>query len=309
MSQPDSAQELTQPCNPSAGDLDYLGLDSETRELVQCCTSEIKALAKRTSVDTIKIGENILAVKAQLKHGQFGKWLETEFQWSRRTAYNYITAFESFGNCANFAQLDFATSALYSLAKSSTPEAARQEALKRAAQGERITSSKARKIIDDHINPPIVPEVLLPHQRVASAQKQARPSLVIKVEPSTVAPKNPESQESVAETMDIEDGTLPCLPLASEKILEFRPSLKELKPESIKNAYSERKTGSRFERSPASSPLIQDLRGELDGAILKHNPLQSFKLSAEGVSLRFEARAGDLVSWLQQSSFARGSAG
>jgi hypothetical protein len=54
MLQPDSANEPTQPCDPSAGELDYLGLDSETRAIVQRCTSEIKTLTKRTSIGNAK---------------------------------------------------------------------------------------------------------------------------------------------------------------------------------------------------------------------------------------------------------------
>jgi hypothetical protein len=51
MSQLDPANKPTQPCNSSPGELDYLGLDSEARELVERCTSEIKTLTKRNSAE------------------------------------------------------------------------------------------------------------------------------------------------------------------------------------------------------------------------------------------------------------------
>ncbi|GAB4546570.1 MAG: hypothetical protein Tsb0014_41130 [Pleurocapsa sp.] len=49
---------------------------------------------------------------------------------------------------ANFADLDFAASALYLLAAPSTPEPARETALKLANQGETITYSKAKDLVE-----------------------------------------------------------------------------------------------------------------------------------------------------------------
>jgi len=71
-----------------------------------------------------------------------------EFQWQRRTAYNYIAVYETFGNCTNFAKLG--PSVLYLLAAPSTPEEARQEALERAGQGEVITYALAKQIRFHH---------------------------------------------------------------------------------------------------------------------------------------------------------------
>ncbi|GAB1538917.1 hypothetical protein NUACC21_15820 [Scytonema sp. NUACC21] len=41
--------------------------------------------------------------------------LKAEFGWSRRTACNFINVYEAFGECANLAQVDIATTALYLL--------------------------------------------------------------------------------------------------------------------------------------------------------------------------------------------------
>jgi hypothetical protein len=41
---------------------------------------------------------------------------KAEFGWSRRIAYNFINVYAAFGERANLAQIDIATSALYLLA-------------------------------------------------------------------------------------------------------------------------------------------------------------------------------------------------
>lgn len=51
---------------------------------------------------------------------------------------------------ANFANLDFAASALYLFAAPSVPEQARQTALELAERGATITYTKAKNIIDDY---------------------------------------------------------------------------------------------------------------------------------------------------------------
>lgn len=154
---------------PAVAELDYLDLDSETQAIVGECTCKIKALSKRTSIDTVVIGENLLTVKQHLKHGEFGKLLKTEFDWSPKTAYRFINVYNCF-SCVKLTQLDIALSALYDLAEPAAPEPARQEILQRATQGERTTAGKARKILERYRHPSIIPEVLPPEQPHISAQ-------------------------------------------------------------------------------------------------------------------------------------------
>lgn len=126
---------------------DYMHLDSDTRIVVQQKTSEIKTLIRHTAQDIIDIGSRLIEVKDRLEHGQFCAWLKLEFQWCDQTALNYMNVARSFNEIPN--SLEFAAKALYLLASPSTPESARQEALQSPA-GERITASRARKIIDAH---------------------------------------------------------------------------------------------------------------------------------------------------------------
>lgn len=130
----------------------YAHLDVETRIIVQQRTSEIKTLMRRTAQDIVEIGQRLIEVKAQLEHGLFGTWLQAEFGWSRSTALRFMRVAEQF-KFANLANLSVASSAIYLLADSSTPESAREEILQRAESGEHITLGAAQEIIQEHKQP------------------------------------------------------------------------------------------------------------------------------------------------------------
>jgi hypothetical protein len=130
----------------SADTFDYGILDTESRQRIQVRTSEIKHLIHRSAQDIIDIGEHLVGVKVELGHGNFEKWLSTEFDWSIATARRFMQVFEQFKSL-NLSDLNIATSALYLLAKSSVPEKARDEAITRAEQGENITLSTAKEIV------------------------------------------------------------------------------------------------------------------------------------------------------------------
>src|SRR3972149_2787735 len=127
---------------------DYQQLDTETREIVQQRTSEIKALMKRTAQDIIEIGQKLIEVKERLPHGAFGDWLESEFEWKTTTAWNFMRVTEKFSNFENLP--NFAPSALYLLAAPSTPDEARQEAIEQAQNGKPITYTQAKEIVNSY---------------------------------------------------------------------------------------------------------------------------------------------------------------
>ncbi|MUG94896.1 DUF3102 domain-containing protein [Scytonema sp. UIC 10036] len=133
---------------------DYDALDNKQRSVVQQRTGEIKERLRRTAQDIWEIGQKLAEVRSQLKHGQFETWLKAEFGWSRRTAYNFINVYEAFGECANLAQIDIGTTALYILAAPSTPQSVRQQFLQRAKEGENITSKNLRQVIESEKSQP-----------------------------------------------------------------------------------------------------------------------------------------------------------
>lgn len=147
------SESSSKPSLHEARSFDYAALESETRIVVQQRTGEIKEKIHSSAQATWEIGQKLADVRDRLKPRQFTFWLQAEFRLSRRTAYNYIKVFESFPICANFAQIDIATSALYLLAAPSTPDEARQEALESASHGETITHSKAKAIASRYALP------------------------------------------------------------------------------------------------------------------------------------------------------------
>ncbi|MEH1848175.1 MAG: DUF3102 domain-containing protein [Nostoc sp.] len=167
----------------------YELLTSEQRILVEQRTAEIREQLRRTAQDIWEIGQRLVEVRSQLKHGQFDTWLKAEFGWSRRTAYNFINVYETFGNRANLAQIDIATSALYLLAAPSTSQKLREQYLEEAKTGKRITYKNLVQTIkhqqeektdsittsEEIIKPEII--AILPQ----SIQKDSSPSPVIKV--------------------------------------------------------------------------------------------------------------------------------
>lgn len=126
---------------------DYKTLSPQQRKVVEKRTGEIKERLRRTAQDVWEVGQKLVEVRSQLEYGQFEVWLSAEFGWSRRTAYNFINVYETFGESTNFAQLDIATSALYKLAAPSTPESIRHEFLDKAEQGQKITHKQINQAL------------------------------------------------------------------------------------------------------------------------------------------------------------------
>lgn len=130
---------------------DYGSLDTDTAQFVQQQTSEIKGLFKQTVENIIAIGQNLIQVKECLLHGQWLNWLVAEFDWTERTALNFMNVAQQFKS-ENFSDMNIAASALYLLAAPSTPGEAREEAVTRAQAGERISVASARDLRDKYIS-------------------------------------------------------------------------------------------------------------------------------------------------------------
>lgn len=54
----------------------------------------IRARIRRTAMDIIETGQDLIQAKQALGHGKFGEWIEAEFNMSLRTAQNYMRAAE-----------------------------------------------------------------------------------------------------------------------------------------------------------------------------------------------------------------------
>ena len=122
-------------------------IEAKVAEQARSSAESIRQKVKKSIEDIIGIGNDLLAVKEALPHGQFVPWLQAEFGWAERTARNFMSVAEQFGKSANFADLPIQPSAAYLLAAPSTPDEARQAALERAEAGEQITTSIAKEIL------------------------------------------------------------------------------------------------------------------------------------------------------------------
>ena len=122
-------------------------LEATVAEQARSSADRIRERVKKTVEDIIEIGNDLLAVKDALPHGQFVPWLQAEFGWAERTARNFMSVADQFGKSANFADLPIQPSAAYLLAAPSAPDEARKAALERAEAGEQITTAVAKEIL------------------------------------------------------------------------------------------------------------------------------------------------------------------
>jgi Protein of unknown function (DUF3102) len=128
---------------------EYEALQTEQRASIQQLTSEIKDNIHQTLATIWQIGKNLVEVRQQIGMRQFNLWLKAEFDWSRRTAYNFINVYQAFPESmrANFARIDISLSALYLLAAPSTQPEIRYGFVDRAVAGERIRYSVVQRSI------------------------------------------------------------------------------------------------------------------------------------------------------------------
>ena len=131
--------------SPGENAFDYSVVDKNLSVYLHEKADKIKRLIKRSAQDLVDIGESLIDVKEKLEYGQYYIWLETEFGWSYRTAHRLVNVAERFRS-VNLSDLNIIPSALYELSAPSVPEAATEEAVLRAQQGETISPSVAKKI-------------------------------------------------------------------------------------------------------------------------------------------------------------------
>jgi gas vesicle protein len=121
-------------------------LDTKLAENVRTTADRIRERIKKTVEDIIDVGNDLLAAKEALPHGQFLPWLKAEFGWSERSAQNFMSVAEKFKS-AKIADLPIQPSAAYFLAAPSVPDEARDKAVEKAEAGEEITFAAAKEIV------------------------------------------------------------------------------------------------------------------------------------------------------------------
>jgi hypothetical protein len=118
------------------------------RELLANHVTQIKSLGGRMITHAIEIGRRLDACKFIVGHGNWGRWLKEEFDWSERTAQSLINVYDmAKSKSANFSDLGLPLSALYLLASPSTPPEAVDEVVERAEAGEIIKLADVQETI------------------------------------------------------------------------------------------------------------------------------------------------------------------
>jgi len=132
---------------------DYSQLSDQARDIASREAQAIKSNMTDIVRRMIDTGQRLIAVKEAMPHGAFGDWISQEFGMSHKTANRFMAAAEKFGKFDTVTKtpdLPMMQSAIYLLSGDDVPEDAREEAVERAQEGERITKAVAQDIAAKH---------------------------------------------------------------------------------------------------------------------------------------------------------------
>ncbi|MEM6614171.1 MAG: DUF3102 domain-containing protein [Cyanobacteria bacterium P01_C01_bin.72] len=137
----------SQPTTTKIVNFNYQDLNSQQRSEIERATAAIRERLRKAAQDIWEIGRMLSEVQSQLQRGQFDDWIKSEFDWSRRTAYKFISVYKRFDHSINLEEVNIATSALYLLAAESTPEEVREEFIQKAQEGEKVTHQQVLRVV------------------------------------------------------------------------------------------------------------------------------------------------------------------
>jgi hypothetical protein len=133
---------------PKKSAFDYKGVSNGNREKLLKIVERIKKGHDLELKAKAEIGKELLQAKVIFGHGNFGGWLQSEFQWSVKTANNYMSLAKNFiGKIATVTNMKLSTA--YALVAESTPMEIRDELLTRVEAGENISREDVRKRVAD----------------------------------------------------------------------------------------------------------------------------------------------------------------
>jgi hypothetical protein len=118
-------------------------LKAKVAEKVRSSADRIRERMDKTVENIIEIGNNLLAAKEALEHGQFGPWLKAEFGWCERMARNCMAVAEQFGKSTFCRTTHQAQRRLLA----SCPLGPRRVAVEKAQAGEEITFAAAKETV------------------------------------------------------------------------------------------------------------------------------------------------------------------
>src|SRR5688500_3443451 len=108
----------------NTGAFDYEGIDVDTKGKLFALAGQIQRGKASYAKAVIDIGKAIHQANELLavagRDGKFSSWVEDECGIERRTAYNYLHAFDAFSKCTTIGQ--FSAGALYALSAPTVPD-------------------------------------------------------------------------------------------------------------------------------------------------------------------------------------------
>jgi hypothetical protein len=116
---------------------DYSTVQPNKSDSLRKRVERIKAAIRRGIGSAIEIGGELTALKDELDHGQFGRWLQAEFSWTERTACNYMRVFEVFGTKPEIVS-DLPQATIYRLAARSTPKNLVDDVVTQLERGDQV---------------------------------------------------------------------------------------------------------------------------------------------------------------------------
>lgn len=129
---------------------DYEGIDKDIKGKLTYLAGQIRKSTKSHIENVLELGKLIEQAHEALagggRDGEFGPWVEAECGFTKKTAYNYLHAFQRFNKCESLSH--FSAEAVYALAGPDVPDKAVSEAVKLADKGVRVNAGKAREILD-----------------------------------------------------------------------------------------------------------------------------------------------------------------
>lgn len=127
---------------------DY-GLIAEDKcDLIIAAAERIKGRLKRQTSDIIAIGHDLLKVKEVVGHGNFLPWVSAEFNWTARTAQNYIRAAEWAGEKYEVVS-HLPPTLVYALSDKRTPETIQVQVRADLAAGKPLDVAAVKEKISD----------------------------------------------------------------------------------------------------------------------------------------------------------------
>lgn len=133
------------PTLPVSLDAFYVGMSSEEKLEILDRVENLRAKIKNHGKGFVEIGNELIALKRKLKHGEFLFWVKKELGITKRTAQNYMSAAEWAGENAEV--LETMPDAVQDLLLSpGTPKSIRDEVVKEIAGGSVTTEAEVRKL-------------------------------------------------------------------------------------------------------------------------------------------------------------------